>query len=117
MEPNTFPESSKDNIQDLGLIEKQVKKDIKRFSSENDLSIEKVIEKASMKGMAHFITTKNEIPKTKPEDLVDDNFHYQPWQINVLHHLNGQEKDIEISEIKTAFLTEGLKQMKSSKEQ
>lgn len=97
--------------QDNGLIGKKVKNRVAEFCANSEDDAEELVSEIFNRGLAYHIANDGGIPRTEPEELVDDEFTYYPWQINMFTHVRREQPGIEWAEIKTAFLEKGLERL------
>lgn len=99
----------REQIEDVGLIEKELKKKIKTLSKEENTK--ELVSKAFTLGLSYYAVSEDKIPRIDPEMLVEDIFSYRRWQLNIYEDISQQYPGIQWSEVKSAFLKKGLEEL------
>ncbi len=100
-----------ERIEDSGLIRSGIKEKLKNHARLEGLDIDDLVSKAFVEGLSHYIVSEGSIERVDPENLVDDEFSYKRWQLNLYESVSKQYPGIEWAEVKSAFLKKGLEQM------
>ena len=100
-----------EKIQDVALIDSRIKgmaDQIYQEKQDQYQDINELIEEAFKEGLKEILTTGEKPEKVREDFLVEDEFKYYEWQLN-LHP--GTEKELEWAEVKSHILLQGLKKI------
>lgn len=98
-----------EKIQDVALIDSRIKgmaDQIYQEKKDQYQDINELVEEAFIQGLKEILTSEGKPEKVREDFLVEDEFEYYEWQLN-LHP--GTEKELEWAEIKSDILLRGLK--------
>jgi hypothetical protein len=98
-----------EKIQDMGLIDSRVQGMANQIYQQHDQyqEINELVEEAFTRGIKEVLSTRQKPEKVREDFLIEDEFKYRAWQLNL--HTDNMEADW--AEIKSDILFQGLKKI------
>lgn len=96
-----------ERVKDVDPIAQDLKKELEQLSERLNRRENRVVEEVFGYGLSYYLSADEDIPE-EDGTLVEDDFLYPEWQLNVFSYIRMFEEDLHWTDVKNAFLRKGL---------